>query len=51
MHKCVICPSDVICASRVGSYKANIISLRNEVEQYHFCGSKNITLSASEAYH
>ena len=27
MHKCVICPSDVICASRVGSYKANIISL------------------------
>ena len=40
MHKCVICPSDVICASRVGSYKANIISLRNEVEQYHFCGAK-----------
>ena len=33
---CVICPSDVICASRVGSYKANIISLRNEVEQYHY---------------
>ena len=27
MHKCVICPSDVVCASRVGSYKANIISL------------------------
>ena len=27
MHKCVICPSDVICASRVESYKANIISL------------------------
>ena len=37
MHKCVICPSDVICASRVRSYKANIISLRNEVKQYHFC--------------
>ena len=40
MHKCVICPSDVICASRVKSSKANIISLRNEVEQYHFCEAK-----------
>jgi len=30
----------VICASRVRSYKANIISLRNEVEQYHFCNAK-----------
>ena len=27
MHRCVILPSAVICASRVGSYKANIISL------------------------
>ena len=35
MHRCVICPSDVVCASRVKSSKANIISLRNEVEQYH----------------
>ena len=40
MHRCVICPSDVICASRVRSYKANIISLRSEVEQYHFCEAK-----------
>ena len=40
MHKCVICPSDVVCASRVKSSKANIISLRNEVEQYHFCEAK-----------
>ena len=37
---CVILPSAVICASRVRSYKANIISLRNEVEQYHFCKAK-----------
>ena len=36
IHKCVICPS------RVGSYKANTISLLR---------SKNITLSESEAYH
>ena len=33
---CVILPSAVICATRVRSYKANIISLRNEVEQYHY---------------
>ena len=40
MHKCVILPSAVICALRVRNYKANIISLRNEVEQYHFCVAK-----------
>ena len=38
----------VVFASRV--LEANIISLRNEVEQYHFCESKNITLTKS-AYH
>ena len=38
----------VVFASRV--LEANIISLRNEVEQYHFCASKNITLTKS-AYH
>ena len=31
-------------------WEANIISLRNEVKQYHFCASKNITLTKS-AYH
>ena len=37
MHECVICPLDVICASRVKSCKANIISLRGTAEQYHCC--------------
>ena len=38
----------VVFASRV--WETNIISLRNEVKQYHFCASKNITLTKS-AYH
>ena len=47
MHKCVILPSAVICASRVGSYKANIISLR-PTGAISLLRSKNITLSGAK---
>ena len=35
MHKCVICPSDVICASRVKSSRANIGTV-NSFSQIRF---------------
>ena len=53
----VICPSDVICASRVESYKANIISLWT-CSQYHFCEvkisrgrSQHITFAVQFTFH
>ena len=50
MHKCVILPSAVICASRVGKDKANIISLLRSKNITTSIAS-TITPSVRETYH